>query len=130
MADPAILKKGVPTQDKRGGSNYMSPFKCIDRPKKGVPTPGTLPMDPPLDNAMTKKENDNSTQNTWLKIWMIFSIMKNIVTGLIVPVLSGISSGIKCTWFIKTKTIKKKLIYEHLLKNHCVILGMWMICFP
>ena len=22
----------------------MSPFKCIDRPKKGVPTPGTLPL--------------------------------------------------------------------------------------
>ena len=36
VADPAILK--------RGGSNYMLPFKCIDRPKKkGGPTPGTLP---------------------------------------------------------------------------------------
>ena len=39
-ADPAILKRGFPTQSKRGGSNYMLPFKCIDRPKKrGVPPP-------------------------------------------------------------------------------------------
>ena len=35
---------------KGGGSNYMSPFKCIDRPKKGggVSTPGTPPLDPRL----------------------------------------------------------------------------------
>ena len=38
----AILKRGVLTLDKRGGgSNYMSPSKCTDRPKKGGPSPGT-----------------------------------------------------------------------------------------
>ena len=35
---------------KKGVSNHMSSFKCIDRPKKGVPTPGPPPpfLDPPL----------------------------------------------------------------------------------
>ena len=45
-ADPAILKRGVPTQ-RKVGVNYMLSFKCIDRPKKGGSKPRT-PMDPPL----------------------------------------------------------------------------------
>ena len=46
-ANPAILKRGVPNPGEKGGgrcSNYMSPFKCIDRPKKG----GSNPRNPPL----------------------------------------------------------------------------------
>ena len=34
-ADPDILKRGGPNPGQKGGSNYMSPFKCIDRPKNG-----------------------------------------------------------------------------------------------
>ena len=35
--DPVIYKKngGFLTQDKRGGGNFMSPFKCIDHQKNG-----------------------------------------------------------------------------------------------
>ena len=44
-ADPAILKRGFPTQDKRGGSSYESPFKssALIGQKRGVPSPGNSP---------------------------------------------------------------------------------------
>ena len=42
-ADPAILKRGSQPRVKGGDSNYMLPFKCIDRPKKGGSTPVTPP---------------------------------------------------------------------------------------
>lgn len=49
-ADLVIFKRGVPNQDKGGKSNHMSPFKCTNRPKKGILTPGAqTPLDPPLD---------------------------------------------------------------------------------
>lgn len=55
VANPAIWKRGFLTQDKGergGGSNYSSPFKCIDRLKKwGNPTLGTLSLDPTLAHA-------------------------------------------------------------------------------
>ena len=35
-ADPAILKNGVPHPGQKGSTNYMSPFKCIDRKKRGI----------------------------------------------------------------------------------------------
>ena len=56
-ADPAILK---------GGSNYMSPFKCIDWPKKGGFHP---PPPPPLGSANTVIFNFlrlNFTIPSWL----------------------------------------------------------------
>ena len=50
-ADPVILKRGALTLDKRGvGSNYMSPSKCTDRPKKGV-----HPPEPPPPGSATER---------------------------------------------------------------------------
>ena len=46
-ADPVIIKRGVPNPGQRGGSSYLSPFKCIDRPKKG----DSNPRNPPSGSA-------------------------------------------------------------------------------
>ena len=62
-ADPAILKRGGPNPgQKKGGFNYMSPFKCIDRPKKGGFQP---PRNPPPPSGSAPESNLDRYVNSY-----------------------------------------------------------------
>ena len=72
-ADPAILKRAGSQPRTKRGSNYMSPFKSIDRLKKrGVPTPGTLPW---IRHCMKFLKNWFLTNNNESTVFYLYIIV-------------------------------------------------------
>jgi hypothetical protein len=72
--DPAILKGGGPNPGQRG-FQLCSHSNALIVQKSGVPIPGTLPLDPPLQGQKKRKElnmhlkrKQNNYKSFWFKI--------------------------------------------------------------